>query len=272
LGKFDEAILDLNEAIRLDTSKTAYYLYRATCLLTVGKYRDALNDYDLLIKSEPTARYYNARGITLMALNKWQEAADDFTRAIAIDKSLVSSYLNRASANQQLKKPEDALADLTQAMSLDPVNDGAYIARGNLNLHVGLVANAILDYSEAIKINPKEAGYYQNRGSARMLAAGYGNGAEPLDPQKAQPALDDFNKAVELAPEDANALAARARLFNALKKYDQALGDSSRAIELDGAHAVAYAQRAQARRNLGQEQLADSDLKQAKNLGWSGQF
>jgi tetratricopeptide (TPR) repeat protein len=238
--------------------------------LTVGNYRDAVNDYDTLIKSDPSARYFNARGMAQMALNHWQDAADDFTSAIDMDKTLVSSYLNRASANQQMQKLEPALADLTHAMSLDPANDRAYMARGNLNLHLGLVANAITDYSEAIKINPNEAGYYQNRGAARMLAAGYGNGAEPLDQAQSQPALEDFNKAIGLNPDYSDGFASRARLLNALKQYEQALKDSSHSIDLDPNNAVAYAERALSYRNLGRDELADLDLKQAKALGWGG--
>jgi tetratricopeptide (TPR) repeat protein len=269
LGKFAEAVQDLTEAIRMDSTKTAYYLYRATCLLTVGKYHDAVNDYDTLIKTEPSARYYNARGMAQMALDHWQEAADDFTQAIALEHNLVSSYLNRASAHQQLHKLEAALADLDQAMQLDPTNDRAFIARGNLNLHLGQVADAISDYSRAIEINPSEAGYYQNRGSARMLAAGYGNGAEPLNDELATPAMEDFNKSVTLNLTYADGFASRARLHNALKQYDEALQDSTHAIALDQYNAIAFVERALAYRNLGKAELADLDLQQAKSLGWN---
>jgi tetratricopeptide (TPR) repeat protein len=269
LGKFEEATQDLTSAIGLDPSKTPYYLYRATCLLTLGRYKDAVSDYTILIDNEPVARYYNARGMALMACNQFRDAVSDFTHALEMDKKLVSAYLNRASANQQLKQLDAAVNDLTEAMALEPGNDRAFLARGNLNLHLGLIANAILDYSEAIGINPNEPGYYQNRGAARLLLAGYGNGAEPLDERESTPALEDFSKAIELDPKFADAYAARARLLNSLKDFDAALKDSTNAINLDSTNAIAYAQRAMANRNLGHTDQADLDVAQARQLGWS---
>jgi tetratricopeptide (TPR) repeat protein len=269
LGRFSEAVADLNEAMSLDPNQTGYCLYRATCLLALGRYPEALQDYTLLIAREPCARYYNARGMSYMALNQWEAAQHDFTSAFELDRSSISALLNRASANQQLQRPAEALADLSLAMEMDPRNDRAFIARGNLQLHMGQVAAAVEDYTHAIEINPTAAGSYQNRGAARMLIAGYGNGAEPLEATKAELALADFDKAITLNPGYADAYAARARLHNALKQFDLAVRDSARAIELDSKNAIAFAQRAVAFRNLGREKEADGDLAQARNLGWS---
>ena len=48
-------------------------------------------------------------------------------------------------------------------------------------------------------------------------------------------ALADFNRAIELDPEDAWALAGRGETYWAMGRYDQALADYDRAIELDPA-------------------------------------
>ncbi len=136
-AKFAEAAQDLTSAIELDTTKTPYYLYRATCLLTLGRYKEAVCDYTILIDNEPVARYYNARGHGPHGVRSIQRCRERLFKSDRNDKTLVSAYLNRASANQQLKQLEAAINDLTSAMELEPGNDRAYVARGNLNLHLG---------------------------------------------------------------------------------------------------------------------------------------
>ena len=46
-------------------------------------------------------------------------------------------------------------------------------------------------------------------------------------------ALADLNRAIELNPEDASALASRGRIYWAMRRDDEALADLNRAIELD---------------------------------------
>jgi len=46
-------------------------------------------------------------------------------------------------------------------------------------------------------------------------------------------ALADLNRAIELNPEYAWAIAHRGRTYQAMKRYDDALADLNRAIELD---------------------------------------
>ena len=56
-------------------------------------------------------------------------------------------------------------------------------------------------------------------------------------------ALTDFNRAIELDPEDARAIARRGLTYRAMERYDDALTDFNRAIELDPEDARAIARR-----------------------------
>jgi tetratricopeptide (TPR) repeat protein len=46
-------------------------------------------------------------------------------------------------------------------------------------------------------------------------------------------ALADLNRAIELNPENASALASRGETYRLMERYDEALADFNRAIELD---------------------------------------
>ena len=85
-GKFDLAVRDFTEAIRL----------RA--------------DYDLA--------YYN-RGITYVKMERYEEGIQDFTTTIAIAPTHQGAYVQRAFAYILLGRDEEAEADVVQAIELE---------------------------------------------------------------------------------------------------------------------------------------------------------
>ncbi|MGK7907510.1 MAG: tetratricopeptide repeat protein, partial [Synechococcus sp.] len=46
-------------------------------------------------------------------------------------------------------------------------------------------------------------------------------------------ALADYNRAIELNPDDAWAIGSRGQAYRAMERYDEALEDFTRALELD---------------------------------------
>src|SRR5207247_8256440 len=63
-------------------------------------------------------------------------------------------------------------------------------------------------------------------------------------------ANDDYNRAIELDPQDAWAFGSRGQAYCSLKQYEQAIADFDRAIELDSNLACALASSGQAYREL----------------------
>ena len=51
--------------------------------------------------------------------------------------------------------------------------------------------------------------------------------------ERREDALADLNRAIELDPGDAQAIAGRGETYRCLERYDEAQADFSRAIELD---------------------------------------
>ena len=80
-------------------------------------YREARNDYDLVLKAEPKNDliYYN-RGLDYYDAGEFQKAIDDFTSAIKIDPDFGNAFLNRGIANYLLGI--DGCSDLMEAKYL----------------------------------------------------------------------------------------------------------------------------------------------------------
>jgi len=124
--KFNDAIVDYTEAIKLKSSDTAYYFNRAVCYNELKKYDEAIKDYIKVIELNPKeAAAYNNRGCIYSKRksedNPWgfhsDNAARDFYKAFdikqedlyfnnwikelnnSLDTSTIDSYLLKYSTN-----------------------------------------------------------------------------------------------------------------------------------------------------------------------------
>jgi tetratricopeptide (TPR) repeat protein len=70
-------------------------------------------------------------------------------------------------------------------------------------------------------------------------------GARHLVKGRYDEALAEFDRAIELDPADASAIACRGQALQNMERYEEALGDFSRVIELNPEDAFAIARRGQ---------------------------
>lgn len=75
-----------------------------------------------------------------------------------------------------------------------------------------------------------------------------------------QAALTDLDQAVELDAASSDALAARARLKNALNDHRAAVEDATRALSFNPSHRLALHERVIAYKALGDNELAKEDF------------
>jgi len=92
-------------------------------------------------------------------------------------------------------------------------------------------------------------------------------GRQAIDANRWNEALNAYDKAIELNPNDASAYNNRGLAYNNLSKYKQAILSYDRAIELNPKDADAYYNRGKAYNSLGNTIYANQDLKIAAKLG-----
>ena len=95
LQRYEEAIADCSEAIRLDPRNPALFLERAEARSAVGRFEEAVADYD---------------------------------RAIGLDPDHAVAYLGRCHAKSELGLHEEAVEDYDHAVGLDPDSAAAAAA------------------------------------------------------------------------------------------------------------------------------------------------
>ncbi|MFM2313566.1 MAG: hypothetical protein RLZZ04_2842 [Cyanobacteriota bacterium] len=79
-------------------------------------------------------------------------------------------------------------------------------------------------------------------------------------------AIADFNQAIQINPNDADAYYNRASIYFQLGKDELAIADYKRVIEIDPNNAEAYYNRGIAYAKIGKDELARTNLEKAKQL------
>lgn len=81
-GRYQEAMEDMNETIRLSPESAVNYHRRASCFFHMGEYQKAIDDLNIAIAKEPTkADHYENRGLSFQRLGRDEDAEKDFKKA-----------------------------------------------------------------------------------------------------------------------------------------------------------------------------------------------
>lgn len=139
-----------------------------------------------------TEAYYMSQGRFKLGIEKSSlGAAADFDRVIEMNPKNVDAYYLRAKAYANLEEWKKAIQDYNTVIEMEPDNWEAYAGRGFTKAvkEIGDTQGAITDLSTAIHLNPENAGLYYSRGLLMGMSTNF------------QASIDDYNKAIELAPE-----------------------------------------------------------------------
>jgi tetratricopeptide (TPR) repeat protein len=126
------------------TSKGLDYFSRS-------KFEQAVKEYDEAIRLYPTlAAAHNDRGSALFALGRFQEAAACFSRAVEIDPKYAQAHFNLALAYIKLGREKEAGDALNAAAH-------AYLAAGDEHIQAGELKEAEDNFKGLLQIDPDYA-------------------------------------------------------------------------------------------------------------------
>ncbi|XP_009624799.1 outer envelope protein 64, mitochondrial [Nicotiana tabacum] len=96
------------------------------------QWNKAVSYYTEAIKLNDNATYYCNRAAAYLELGCFQQAEEDCTKAISLDKKNVKAYLRRGTARESLLFYKEALQDFRHALVLEPQNKVASLAEKRL--------------------------------------------------------------------------------------------------------------------------------------------
>jgi tetratricopeptide (TPR) repeat protein len=146
---YEHALADYSKAIELKPDYAEAYNNRGVIYMNEKKYNEALDDYrkafDLKARqkgkklfesldtdeiNENYAHTYNFRGILYYKEHKYDEAIEDYTRAIELKPDFANAYYNRGVTFYLQNKFEEAISDYSKAISLKADYGEAFFNRG----------------------------------------------------------------------------------------------------------------------------------------------
>jgi tetratricopeptide (TPR) repeat protein len=148
--------LDRDERFRSPADFAAAYLGRGTEMLQAERYDDAIgyltkagtydqNDY----------RIFSRLGEALRMEGQWQQAVDAFDKALAINSTEETDYLNRGRAYRRLGQSEKALTDCLRAATINPQNPDVQFQLGSVYRDMKQQAEAVIAFGNAIDLLAK---------------------------------------------------------------------------------------------------------------------
>jgi tetratricopeptide (TPR) repeat protein len=154
-----------------------------------------------------------------------------------------------------IERHEEAIEDYSRAVAFEPRNAEIYMLRGWAYMEADNAASGVKDFARAIELNPNVAAYYAARGFAYAKAEAYDDALndfaraielEPRSPnayayrawtyrqqQQAELGLRDVERALKLDANSAEAHWARGEINEVLGRAELAVADLRKALALD---------------------------------------
>jgi len=132
------------------------------------KYKRAINLYSAILRQGPQAFIQSLvlshRGMAYFSESLYENALDDFDRAITCDPQNAKAFFYRGTVREELDDHEMAVADFTQSLHLVPYQFDPLLARAISQGQLGNWDEALLDCDAALDLIPDDPQALEIRG------------------------------------------------------------------------------------------------------------
>lgn len=255
LGRYTQAITDYDRAIKISSKDPTLYTLRGIAKSKLGRHTESIIDFDqsLTIDSSLQNTYYYL-GEANRYLRRSLESIKYYDKYINLSPRDPDGYIGRAEAKSDLGRYPEAIADFDIAIEIDAKNEFTFVIRGLNKMYLYSIKGAITDFDKAISINSKISTFFHARGYANYLLKNYVN------------AITDYNRAIEIDPKVAQLYMDRGNAKSDLGQYAKAIADYDSAITLDAKYMMAYKSRGRCKESLKHWGEAIKDYDQAIRL------
>ena len=241
-------IAALGRAIKLDPSNTDAWRERAMVQLREGKFEQAVQDLETLLKKDKD----NYLAILALAeamanLKKTDEAIELAGRAIKLEPEAPQAYELRARIYVLTSAMDLALVDVNQALHLQPGSYTSLLLRSRLFQAQEKFDEALKDVETALKVRPKTVSALFLKSTIYETQRKFGRAAATM------------RQVVVLQPENEQARLMLGMYYSMASKVKKALIEFDLILEKNKGNTAALYWRADTRLNIGDHQGARKD-------------
>jgi tetratricopeptide (TPR) repeat protein len=161
---------------------------RGISLAALDRWEEALACYDKAIALEAdSAALHNNRGNALRNLGQGEAAAAAYDRAIELDPLYAAPWENRALLYANAQRNADALRCIERSLALDPTSGAAWVIKGVMLGRLQGRDDELAAYDEALRHDPRNVPAWLNKANVlgatnRVLALQCANQVLACDP------------------------------------------------------------------------------------------
>ena len=284
LLKYKKVVEDGLKAAQLDPKFSKAYLRAGQGYLQMGKTREAREQFDLALKLEPNSDLYKrerenslkiekylSNGKSFLEQSLYKEASNEMDLAFQIAPHSVPLKLCKIEALIGLKELDTAAKEASVILrDIDNNNSEALFLRGQALYYAGSTESGLSHVTQALMIDPDNQKCLQFRKQIKKIEQLKEEGNKLLRAGKFQESYDEYSKAIEIDPKNANLNAVlycnRAAAATKLGKHQVAIKDATKAIELNENYTKAYIRRGSSYVELEQYEDAMRDYSKAHEL------
>ncbi|MBT3297858.1 tetratricopeptide repeat protein [archaeon] len=186
-----------------------------------GKFEDAIQNFDKAIELNPEDDdYWYNRGNAKFLLEDDVGAIKDFTKSLELNPNNENVWNERGVAKHYSKGYVGAIEDFTKSLELNPNNENVWSNRGNTRYNLEDYVGAIEDLTKSLEFNLNNDNDWNVRGIAKYQLEDYLG------------AIEDFTKSLELNPNNANVWNLRGNAKDKLGDHISAIDDYIKVSEL----------------------------------------
>ena len=142
-------------AVAKDTPGPSVLVNRASALIGLKRYEDALADSDAAIAGDKnSAEAWHNRASALAGLRRFADAIQAFDKALTLRPGSAAGWINRGNVFMSLTRYDEAIADFERALSLDARNAEAMFGRANTLFHLKRMTEAHEACEAVLRIAP----------------------------------------------------------------------------------------------------------------------
>ena len=150
-GSGEEAIANYDMAIELNPNDPDYYEWRGYAKRALNRDDEAIDDFNKMVEINGSVYAYEVRGQALLKLKRYHQAFADFRKMIELAPDVPFGYSRLGRAMCELEQYQDAIPHLDKLLQIVPDAD-IYLLRGNAKEQMGDLEGAKADLENALTL------------------------------------------------------------------------------------------------------------------------
>lgn len=221
-GDNDKAVEDLVKLLEKNADNVGVQAALSEALTNLKRYDEAIKSVDKLIALNPKSPLgYSLRARIRVLQNDLKGGVEDLDEAVKLNGRDLASLLMRGRLHAAMGNDELAKKDVDRALQLNPDLPQGILIRSMLAAQANRFADAIADIKMLLQADPKNLEY------RLQLAMYYVNDKRPRQ------AIEMLNSILEDDEKNADALRARGDALLSVGKHKEAIEDYEKAIAIE---------------------------------------